>query len=127
MLVGCPGSIDHIAWQELSSGYIYHEPAGQPLIEKEYSGKGIPGLIFEYDFNNDFIIAFGKDVQLSEEKRNELITNGDLYDFVKKTGYPEYWIIVHANDSIYGPYLKEEYLQKREELNLPKALVLKEE
>lgn len=124
ILTGCPGAIDSIAWKELGNGYIYHEPAGMPSIGKESGDKGIPGLVFAYRYNRQFIIVLEKDVKLSEEKKDELITSGDFYDFVKKKGASRYWIIVHLNDSIYGPFTKEKYLQKREELGVPKELQL---
>lgn len=124
ILTGCPGAIDSLTWKELSGGYIYHEQAGQPFIEKESSEKGIPGWIFSYDFNKEFIIALEKDIQLSEQKKNELITTGDFYDFVKKKGYSEYWIITHENDSIYGPFKRVEYMQTRKELGVPDELKL---
>jgi len=127
VLTGCPGAIDAIAWKNLGHGYIYHEPAGQPFIEKENSGKGIPGWIFAYDYNNEFIIALEKDIELSEKKREELIVSGDFYDYVLQNGYSKYWIIAHVNDSIYGPFSREEYLKKRKEIGVPQGLKLKEE
>ena len=126
LLTGCPGSVDSIAWKDLGHGYIYHEPGGLPYIEKEYSDKGIPGYISDYKFNDEFIIALEKDAQLSEEKRNELILRGDFYDYLSKNGNSKYWIIAHANDSIYGPMQRYEYEKKREELKVPGELVLKE-
>ncbi len=124
LLTGCPGLVDHLAWKELSGGYIYHEPAGLPVIEKQHSNKEIPGWIFAYEFNNEFIVALEKDLQLSEEEREKLIVSGDFYDFVLQNGDSKYWIISHDNDSIYGSFNYEEYVQKRQQLGVPKELEL---
>jgi hypothetical protein len=126
-MYGCPGAIDSIVWKDLGHGYIYHEPAGMQSIGKVNGEKGIPGWIFAYEYNNQFIIALEKDVKLSEEKRENLIQNGDFQEYLSQNGNSKYWIIVHANDSIYGPFNKEEYLQKRDELRVPKELKLKKE
>jgi hypothetical protein len=125
LLTGCPGAIDSLVWKELGNGYIYHEPAGIPTIGKSHGDKGIPGWVFRYNFNADFILALEKDIELSEEEREKLIIKGDFYDFVFKNGYSKFWIISHENDSIYGPFDKQEYLQKRLELGVPVELELK--
>ncbi len=127
LIIGCPGSVDSIAWKDLGHGYIYHEPAGIPIIEKKSEEKGIPGWVFEYAYSNEFIVILEKDIQISAQKEEKLMTSGDFYDFVAKNGFSKYWIIAHFNDSIYGPFVKEEYLQKRKELKIPEELVLKEE
>ena len=59
--------------------------------------------------NSDFVIA-------SQKK--------DSFNFEKDS--LQYYIIVKKTDSIYGPYDRGEYLQKREKLNIPKKLILKE-
>lgn len=127
LLAGCPGSTDSMNSVKLSGDYIYHEPGGLPFIEKENSNKGIPGWIFSYDYNSHFIVALEKDINISNDKKDELILNGDFYDFVNKNGNSKYWIIVIHNDSIYGPYSKVEYLQMREKIGVPKTLQLKNE
>jgi hypothetical protein len=126
ILTGCPGAVDSIAWKDLGHGYIYHEPAGIPSIGKENGKKGIPGCVFGYTSNNEFILVLEKDIQLTAEKKEKLIASGSFFDFVSKSGSSKYWIITHVNDSIYGPFNKEEYIQKREELEIPKELVLKD-
>lgn len=126
LLTGCSGTVDSIVWKDLGHGYIYHEPAGLPIIEKEYSEKGIPGWVFEYAYSNEFVVVLVKDIQLSAEKKEKLIMCGDFYDFVSKNGFSKYWIVDHANDSIYGPFKNEEYLQKRKELGVPEKLKLKD-
>ena len=64
-MTGCPGAVDSIAWKDLGHGYIYHEPAGIPSIGKENGKKGIPGCVFGYTSNNEFILVLEKDIQLT--------------------------------------------------------------
>ena len=126
-LTGCPGSIDSIVRKELGHGYIYHEIVNLPTISNVNSNKGIPGVVVSYDYNDNFIIALQKDCKLPEQVEYNLKLQGKYYDLLIEKGNSNYWIIVHLNDSIYGPYKLEEYLQKREELQIPKALKLAEE
>lgn len=127
LLYGCPGATDSLAWKELGHGYIYYEHNGLTYIEKKNTEKGIPGYIFDFEYNDEFIIALEKDMQLSEEKRDELIMNGSIDEYLSRNGVSEYWIIIHANDSIYGPFNKDEYLQNRKVLGIPDNLRLKSE
>lgn len=127
ILTGCPGAIDSIAWKDLGHGYIYHDQVGLPTISNNINGKGINGVVFRYDFNNEFIVALEKDVKLSQEDKDKLIESGDVYDYLLHNGYSKYWIIAHSNDSIYGPFNKQEYLQKKIELRVPDNLKLKTE
>ncbi|MCE2989518.1 MAG: DUF3997 domain-containing protein [Nitrosomonadaceae bacterium] len=127
LLTGCPGAIDSMTWKELGDDYIYHESAGLPCIEKEHSDKGIPGVIFSYNNDEKFIIAIEKFILLSEQEKTKLISEDKYYDLLLEKGITKYWIIYKTNDSIYGPFDRQEYLQKREELGVPRELQLKEE
>lgn len=69
----------------------------------------IQGNVVEAISDTYFIIA-------TQIKNNTSFENDSL----------QYYIIVKKVDSIYGPYNKEEYLHKREKLNIPKKLILKE-
>ncbi len=61
-------------------------------------------------------------------KKSEIIADS----IIKKDSYYQkifsrpinYWIISHQLDSMFGPLSKEEYLQKRKELGVPKELQL---
>lgn len=44
----------------------------------------------------------------------------------KQSTFRQYWIINKKSNSVYGPYKKEIYLLKREELRVPKDIELKE-
>jgi hypothetical protein len=69
----------------------------------------LQGNIVDVSSNPDFIIAAQKTDS----------SNLDNYSL-------QYYIIVKREDSIYGPFNKEEYSHKREKLNIPKKLTLKE-
>jgi hypothetical protein len=124
LLTGCPGAIDSITSKDLGQGYIYHEQIGLPTISN-VCGKGINGVVFDYDYNNEFIVALEKACMLSDKEEEKLILNGDFYNYLLHNGYSKYWIIVHSNDSIYGPFSKQEYLQRKKELGLTEDLKLR--
>lgn len=58
--------------------------------------------------------------------RNDLPTYEMCKEALEKSTFYQYWIINKAKDAVYGPYNKEEYLQKHEELGVSKELQLKE-
>jgi hypothetical protein len=60
------------------------------------------------------------------QDRNDLPTYKLCKEALKKSTFYQYWIIDKTKDSVYGPYTKEEFLQKHEELGVPKGLKLKE-
>lgn len=126
LLTGCPGAIDSMAWKELGHGYIYYESAGLPTISNNSSHKGINGVVFSYDYNDEFIIALEKDILLPEQEKTKLISDNKYYDLLLEKGVSKYWLIVQTNDSIYGPFKRDEYLRKREELGVPEELKLNE-
>jgi hypothetical protein len=121
-MTACPGGIESLDWKELGNGYIYHEPSGKPIIEKEDGSKGIPAMIYSYESNNNFIVALVKNVPLSDEQESKLITSGEIWDYLSEKGTPEYWIIKHDSDSIYGPLTPDGYLLKSKELGVPASL-----
>ena len=69
----------------------------------------IRGNVVDAISNSDFIIA-------SQKTNSSNFKNDSL----------QYYVIVKKTDSIYGPYDKEEYLQKREKSNISKKLILNE-
>lgn len=87
----------------------------------------IGGDIIKINFNFTYIIA--------EEKPRDIILKGTYDDpnmnidnaenTFEESLIRQYWIINKIEDSIYGPLNKVKYWQKREELGIPKDLVLK--
>jgi hypothetical protein len=77
----------------------------------------VEGHILFYCNNSDFIIA-------SQKPKDSIKKPFGLdYDqgrnLVFKSNYSQYWIITLKNDSLYGPYKKEEYLKERKKLGIP--------
>lgn len=95
----------------------------------------IYGHILEYNFDSTFVIA-------SQRPRDSVPGMGTMtkkkYDEAfEQSSFRQYWILnkkvipefnettkIYSN--VYGPFKREEYLQKREELGIPKELQLKE-
>ncbi|NCA85794.1 MAG: DUF3997 domain-containing protein [Clostridia bacterium] len=69
----------------------------------------VHGSVVDVNSDSDFIIASQK-IGSSYVGKDSLL----------------YYIIVKKTDLISGPYNKEEYLQKREELSIPQKLTLKD-
>ena len=93
-------------------GIVYKSP--EKYFYKEIK---ITGNVAEAYANKDFIIA-------SQNTDTSYIET--MHSNVAKQGLMLYFIIEKKSDLIYGPYKKEEYLQKREELKVSKKLQLKE-
>lgn len=79
--------------------------------KNSFSNIIIHGNVIRMDDNKDFIIA----MQLKDDSAK-----------IDKKQLLHYFIIEKKSDLKFGPYNKEEYLQKREELNVPKGLKLEE-
>jgi hypothetical protein len=87
---------------------------------KSKSDYAIPGHILFYGVDSEFIVI--------EQKNSDGTKYFGNLDFdqrrrrVYQSESCQYWIIKMENDSVYGPYQKEEYLLKRKELNVKKKL-----
>jgi len=79
-----------------------------------YSDIKIHGDVISVNSNKDFVIAIQRIDSSNNEKTHSGIANLQFY------------IIVKSSDLVYGPYSKKEYLQKRQEIGVPKKLILKE-
>ena len=96
----------------------------------------INGHILEFDYDSTFIIA-------SQRPRDSIpgigtMTHDKYEEAFEQSSFRQYWIVnknqkaefneatkIYSN--VYGPFDRQEYLQKREELGIPKELQLKEE
>jgi hypothetical protein len=99
-------------YQAIDVGYpggaiIYKSPAKNIIRDVK-----IHREVIRVNSNKDFIIA----IQQQKDSSN---TN--------KIGLLYYFIIVKKSDIVYGPFKKEEYVQKREELGVPNNLQLDDE
>ncbi len=103
--------------QNLGSNYYY-----LPKEEAMNIGYSADAIIYkspkQYFFKD--IIIYG--VVSVNKNRNFVLVSQKTKEPISKT---KYYIILKKIDLVYGPYDKEEYLQKRKELNVPKWLVLK--
>lgn len=95
----------------------------------------IHGHILDYSFDSTFIV-------LTERPRDsvpgiETMTQPKYQEAFEQSTFKQYWIINKKEKSefneatkiysnVYGPYNKEEYLQKREAMKVPKSLKLKD-
>ncbi|NQX98020.1 MAG: DUF3997 domain-containing protein [Flavobacteriales bacterium] len=115
--VGCGSGISGAFDENLSGGYVFYwnELSLSGIIRDSPSYKYIPNYVVEYEFDNDFIIASHKDCVGCTEWGDF-----DLYDEVEL----DYYIISHKMDSVFGPLTKKKYNKTREELGVPKDLML---
>jgi hypothetical protein len=95
----------------------------------------IHGHILDYSFDSTFIV-------LTERPRDsvpgiETMTQPKYQEAFEQSTFKQYWIINKKEKSefneatkiysnVYGPYNKEEYLQKKEAMKVPKSLKLKD-
>lgn len=116
--------------------------------------KEIYSTVLDYVYNSDFIIAIQQPnydsyksmvafylrdntlKYLENSTDNIIKSEPELIAFSKAISITNlfleidfrnrnnYWIISHRNNIVYGPLTKKEYLQKREELKVPKGLDL---
>ena len=99
-------------------------------------------VILDYAFDSTFIIACRRPWNVPGVPGLRDMTLDQHDEAFEKSTYREYWIInkkekneavldssggVDHYSNVYGPYKKQQYLQKREELGVPQGLKLKEE
>jgi len=83
-----------------------------------FSNIKIYGNVINVNTNEDYIVAI-------QNADTSYIATTHSTDAKKES--LQYFIIQKKSDLVYGPYTKEKYLQKREELEVPKELQLKVE
>lgn len=99
----------------------------------------IYGHILDYAFDSTFIVVAERPRDSVPECTGTMpgMTLKKSQAAFEQSTFRQYWIINKKEKSefneatkiysnVYGPYKKEEYLQKREELGIPKELKLKE-
>lgn len=127
---------------ELGNGYqLYYNGMNDISIIKCLTEGDAPtfiisGHILDYAFDSTFIIV-------AERPRDsvpgiETMTQPKYQEAFERSTFRQYWIIDKTKESVfdektniysnvYGPFKKDAYLQKREELRIPHELILKEE
>jgi hypothetical protein len=109
-------------------------------IVKEHNTVVVDGHILDYTFDSIFIVV-------AQRPRDSIpnikaMNYSEATEAFEKSTFRQYWIINKKEKSeysldtlsnlarysnVYGPFKKGDYLRKREELNVPQKLVLKEE
>lgn len=84
----------------------------------------VTGHVVAYNFDLIFIVAEQKprELILKDTYSNPEMTYRKQEILFEESPMRLFWIIKKSNDSIYGPFKKEEYLLKRKELGVPQEL-----
>lgn len=84
----------------------------------------IKSHITKFNFDSIFIIAEQKPVNLilQETYNNPEMDLKKRDKIFKESGLRHYWVIDKEKTHVYGPYKKDEYIGKREELKVNKEL-----
>lgn len=97
--------------------------------------------ILNYAFDSTFIIVSQRPWDVPDVPGIKEMTYDKRNEAFEKSAFRQYWIInkkekgeysldtltqLAKYSNVYGPFQKQEYLQKREELGIPKELKLKE-
>lgn len=123
-LVSCSPGMNSMWEEDLSGAFKFHYgELGFPAIYRDSSSyKCIPVVVYDYSFNDNFIIATNKNFGVCNTDEG-LGYSANCYDLLEKEEL-QYWVISHGLDEVFGPYSKEEYKRKRKELGVPKQLRL---
>jgi hypothetical protein len=110
--------------QTLGENYYY-----LPESEAYDVGYSEGGIIYKSSEKNLFsnIIIHGNVIRMNDNKDFIIVIQlKDDSTKINKKQLLYYYIIEKKQDIVYGPFNKEEYLKKREDLSLPKEFQLKE-
>lgn len=130
---------------DLGNGYKFSTGDGNSLAITDSNNTIIIEMeILNYAFDSTFIIASQRPWDIPDVDGIKEMTYKQRNKAFEKSKFQQYWIInkeekcenigiigsgnnrraIYSN--VYGPYTKEEFQQKREELGVPKKLQLKE-
>jgi len=89
----------------------------------------IESNIISFNVDSEFIIVEQKPIKLILDSINKTphVTLKKRDEVFKKSKLKEFWIINKVSNNIYGPLKKDEYLQKRAKLKVPRNLKIKTE
>lgn len=136
ILNGCINTIDkdlgNKYYLEISDGY-------STAILDSNNTVMIPSEVLKYAFDSTFIIASQRPLDSIPDIKT--LNYKEANKAFEESTFRQYWIVnkqepnVYSLDTlfqlakysnVYGPFKKEEYMQKRKELGVPQKLVLKE-
>ena len=114
---GCGAGISDFS-EEISEGYYYHSNSSidRFIAPKKWGTETliIPSKVVNYKSNKEYIVAKRQDILITETGSRTPIT--EKYD---------YWILDVVSPKIYGPMALDDFIKRKEELNLPESLNLK--
>lgn len=126
---------------DLGDGYKFETLNCQTLeIVNRDNTVMVMGVILDYTFDSTFIIVSQRPWESIPNIKT--MNYSESNEAFEKSTFRQYWIINKKEKSeysldtltnlarysnVYGPFRKQEYLLKREELKIPKELVLKED
>lgn len=128
---------------DLGGGYgLVYEGVYTASIVNAQNDEVVQTVILDYAFDSTFIIACRRPWNVPGVPGLRDMTYDERREAFVNSTYREYWIInkkekneavldssgwFDHDSNVYGPYKKQQYLQKREELGVPRELKLKEE
>ncbi|HBK83694.1 MAG TPA: hypothetical protein DDZ41_08880 [Flavobacterium sp.] len=129
-------------YPDLGEGYKFDTGDGNSLaIVNSENTVMVSMEILDYAFDSTFIIASQRPWDVPNVPDIKDMTYNQRNEAFEKSTFRQYWIINKKEKSeysldtlsklarysnVYGPFKKEEYLQKRDELGVPRELKLKE-
>jgi hypothetical protein len=126
-------------YPDLGNGYRLESDGSNSLEIVNFENTIMIGQhILDYSFDSTFIIVAQRPLDSVPGMRT--MTYNNYWKAFEKSTFIQYWILnkieknVYSYDStrkiaiysnVYGPYNKTEYFRKREEMKIPKELMLK--
>lgn len=145
MFSGCDGILfpksKYRNLPNLGSGYRFDTGDGNSLAIVNSDNDLIINMeILEFTFDSTFVVASQRPWDVPDIPNIKNMTLNERDEAFENSKFLQYWIInkkqksEYSFDSInklakysnvYGPFKKEEYIQKRKELGVPKSLKIK--
>lgn len=130
-------------YPDLGKGYKFDTGDGNSLaIVNSQNTVMISMEILDYAFDSTFIIVSQRPWDVPDVPGIKDMTYSQRNEAFEKSTFQQYWIInkkekgeysldtlskLARYSNVFGPFDRQEYLQKREELGIPRELNLKEE
>ncbi|NOY95968.1 MAG: DUF3997 domain-containing protein [Chlorobi bacterium] len=129
---------------DLGNGYKFETSDCKTLaIVNHNNTVMVMGVILNYTFDSTFIIAAQRPWEIPGVGGLDTLTYRERNKVFEESTFLQYWILNKKEKNInigydsikkrakysnvYGPFTKDEYLEKREELGVPKELKLEQE
>lgn len=132
ILVSCSDII--LNYPDLGSGYkFFHEGKYGVSIVNDQNTQMIKNTVLEYDFDSVYIVVSQRPWESIPGIRS--MSYSESNKAFENSSFKQYWVINKSQQSVfnkstktysnvYGPYSKEEYIQKRKKLGVPEEVKL---